>query len=135
MDREKELESMNTLKELHPLGQSYGIDADHMKKSELIEAIPGHESAPKKKRPPRDEARTKLKAARINAGVTQKALAERAGINQRTLQHYEQGSKKFDLAKIDTILNVCIILGAPLEDIIENPTLLNLISDYKQMFR
>lgn len=69
----------------------------------------------------------KLKEIRQSKGFSQSQLAEKTGINVRTLQHYEQGSKVFDNARIDTILKVCIALGCGLEDIIENPEYIDLL--------
>lgn len=69
----------------------------------------------------------KLKEMRQFRGLSQSQLAEKTGINIRTLQHYEQGSKNFDHARIDTILRVCIALGCKLDDIIENPEYVDLI--------
>ena len=62
-----------------------------------------------------------LKEKRQAAGLSQSMLAEKAGMSLRTLQHYEQGAKDFDHARIDTILKVCVVLNCKLEDIIENP--------------
>jgi transcriptional regulator with XRE-family HTH domain len=62
----------------------------------------------------------KLKEKRQTAGFTQSQLAEKTGINVRTIQHYEQGSKIFDHARIDTILRCCIALNCKLEDILDN---------------
>lgn len=69
----------------------------------------------------------KLKEMRQSRGLSQSQLAEKTGINIRTLQHYEQGSKNFDHARIDTILRVCIALGCKLEDIIENQEYIELL--------
>lgn len=69
----------------------------------------------------------KLKEMRQSRGLSQSQLAEKTGINVRTIQHYEQGSKIFDHARIDTILKICIALGCKLEDVIENPEYLDLI--------
>lgn len=69
----------------------------------------------------------KLKEMRQSRGLSQSQLAEKTGINVRTIQHYEQGSKIFDHARIDTILKVCIALGCQLEDVIENPEYVALI--------
>lgn len=69
----------------------------------------------------------KLKEMRQSKGLSQSQLAEKTGINIRTIQHYEQGSKIFDHARIDTILKICIALGCKLEDVIENPEYLDLI--------
>lgn len=69
----------------------------------------------------------KLKEKRIEAGLSQSQLAEKTGLNVRTIQHYEQGSKVFDHARIDTILKVCIALNCKLEDIIDNQEYIDLI--------
>ena len=69
----------------------------------------------------------KLKEMRQSRGLSQSQLAEKTGINIRTLQHYEQGSKNFDHARIDTILRVCIALGCKLDDIIENQEYVELL--------
>lgn len=69
----------------------------------------------------------KLKEMRQSRGLSQSQLAEKTGINVRTIQHYEQGSKIFDHARIDTILKVCVALGCQLEDIIENPEYIELL--------
>lgn len=63
----------------------------------------------------------KLKAWRQAKGLSQSQLAEKTGINLRTIQHYEQGSKNFDHARIDTIMRVCVALDCRLDDILENP--------------
>lgn len=69
----------------------------------------------------------KLKELRQAGGLSQSQLAEKTGINVRTIQHYEQGSKNFDHARIDTILKVCIALNCKLDDIIENPEYIDLL--------
>lgn len=74
---------------------------------------------------------SKLKITRQAKGLSQSQLAEKANMNVRTLQHYEQGSKVFDHARIDTILRVCLALDCKLEDIIENQEYIDLIKRYK----
>lgn len=74
---------------------------------------------------------SKLKTMRQTKGLSQSQLAEKANMNVRTLQHYEQGSKIFDHARIDTILRVCLALSCKLEDIIENQEYLDLIKRYE----
>ena len=69
----------------------------------------------------------KLKEKRQAAGFSQSQFAEKIGMSLRTLQHYEQGSKNFDHARIDTILKVCIALNCRPEDIIENQEYIDLI--------
>ena len=63
---------------------------------------------------------TKIKEVRTAKGLTQKELSEKSGLSIRTLQHYEQGGKNFDHARIDTLLNVCEALDCTLFDILEN---------------
>lgn len=70
----------------------------------------------------------KLKTKRLGAGLSQSQLAEKADINVRVLQHYEQGSKNFDHARIDKIFRVCLALDCKLEDIIEN-------DEYVELFK
>lgn len=74
----------------------------------------------------------KLKEKRQAAGLSQSQLAEKTGINVRTIQHYEQGSKIFDHARIDTILKCCVALNCKLEDVIENPEYIELLQKVPQ---
>ena len=69
----------------------------------------------------------KLKEMRQAKNLSQSQFAEKTGINLRTIQHYEQGSKNFDHARIDTILKTCIVLNCKLEDILENPEYVELV--------
>lgn len=73
----------------------------------------------------------KLKEMRLAAGLSQSQLAEKAGTNIRVLQHYEQGSKNFDHARIDILLKYCIALNCKLSDLIETPEYLELLSQYE----
>lgn len=72
----------------------------------------------------------KLKSKRLEAGLSQSQLAEKTNINVRVLQHYEQGSKNFDHARIDKILNVCLALDCKFDDIIENEEYIELFNKY-----
>lgn len=74
----------------------------------------------------------KLKELRRARGFSQIQLAEKTGLNVRTIQHYEQGSKNFDHARIDTILRVCIALDCKLEDILENQEYVDLLKKMQQ---
>lgn len=74
----------------------------------------------------------KLKEMRQAKGLSQSKLAEKAGLNVRTLQHYEQGSKIFDHARLDTILKCAIALECRIPDIIDNEEYLNLIQQYEK---
>lgn len=73
----------------------------------------------------------KLKQLRIKAGLSQSQLAEKAGLNVRVLQHYEQGSKNFDHARIDILLKYCLALNCKLSDLIETPEYLDLLKKYE----
>lgn len=73
----------------------------------------------------------KLKEVRQARGLSQSQLAEKAHMNVRTLQHYEQGSKIFDHARIDTILRVCLALNCKIDEVIENPEYIELLDKYR----
>ena len=62
-----------------------------------------------------------LKNARIAAGISQSELAKQAGVNFRMLQHYEQGTKNIDGAKIETLAAISRVLNCGIADILENP--------------
>lgn len=127
MSRKKELENMN-LSELLSVAHKYDISTDK-KKSELIEAILLIENPPKKKRGARNAARTKLKAVRVASGIGQRELSEATGINLGTLQHYEQGAKPLDSARMDVILKICSVLNCKIIDVIDNDELNNMFSE------
>lgn len=74
----------------------------------------------------------KLKEMRQSRGLSQSQFADKVGISLRTIQHYEQGSKNFDHARLDTILKCCIVLNCKLEDIVENPEYIDLIKKLPQ---
>ena len=69
----------------------------------------------------------KLKQLRQAAGLSQSQFAKKAEMSVRTLQHYEQGSKDFNNARIDTIMKACIVLNCRLEDIIDNQDYIELL--------
>lgn len=73
----------------------------------------------------------KLKEIRTAAGLSQSKLAEASGVNVRTIQHYEQGSKNLDHAKIDTLLKLSLALNCKLIDLIENEEYVKLIEKAK----
>lgn len=82
------------------------------------------------KRGPRNEGKTKLKALRVSSGATQLDVATRAGLNLRTYQYYEQGNKPIEGAKLETLLKICLSLNCKLDEIIEDPNLIELIKEY-----
>ena len=83
------------------------------------------------KRTPIKEAVTKLKAVRLQAGLSQSQLAKEADLNLRTLQAYEAGGRSFDNARIDTILKVALACNCSIEELIENKEYLELLNKYK----
>lgn len=74
----------------------------------------------------------KLKSLRKAAGLSQTQLAEMAGLNFRTLQHYEQGTKDLNAAKLQTLLKLCNTLNCDLFDIITDPIVLELLAVYER---
>lgn len=136
MDRKAELEKMTVLGGLSDLARQYNLDIDHMRKSEIIEAILKAEGSattpPTKKRGPRDKASTKLKALRVASGLGQLDVAVRAGLNLRTYQYYEQGAKPIEGAKLETLIKICLVLNCKLDQIIEAPELVDLITEYQK---
>lgn len=75
----------------------------------------------------------KLKGVRLAAGLSQSQLAEKTGINIRMIQHYEQGVKDLNGAKVETLLKLCNALNCSLRDIITAPETLRLLAAYEQM--
>ena len=73
----------------------------------------------------------KLKEMRLKKGYTQKDFAEIVGIKYRTYQDYEQGRRSIDNTDLATLLRICITLGCPIKDIIENEDTLKLLDEYK----
>ena len=73
----------------------------------------------------------KLKEMRIAKGYSQKEFAEIVGINFRSYQNYEQGVRSIDNTDLATLLRICITLGCPINDIIENEDTLKLVDEYK----
>lgn len=136
MDRKAELQKMTVLGGLSDLARQYGLDIDHMKKSEIIEAILKHEGAAttpeKKTRGPRHQAKTKLKALRVNSGHTQLEVATKAGLNLRTYQYYEQGNKPIEGAKLEVLLKICLTLNCKLDEIIDDPEVVKVITEYQK---
>lgn len=72
----------------------------------------------------------KLKQVRQDRKLSQSQLAQKAGLNVRTLQHYEQGTKVFDNAKINTILKIALALDCHIEDILENQDSIDMLKSY-----
>lgn len=73
----------------------------------------------------------RLKELRKAAGLSQTQLGEITGLNFRTLQHYEQGTKDLNVAKLTTLLKLCNALGCSLRDIITDPDTIEQLDAYE----
>ncbi len=59
-----------------------------------------------------------LKEIRQSRGLSQSQLAEKSGLTVRTLQHYEQGSRSIDGAKLNTLIDLATALNCSVSDIL-----------------
>ena len=66
-----------------------------------------------------------LKAIRTNKGYSQSELAEISSVNIRMIQHYEQGYKDINNAKLDTLLSLSIALECGVSDLLTSEDLKN----------
>ena len=60
----------------------------------------------------------KIKQIRKMGGLTQKELAKRCNISIKSVQAYEQGTRKLEKANKNTIIKICEILNCKEGDII-----------------
>ena len=74
---------------------------------------------------------SKLKDLRLKKGLTQQQLAMKANTNVRVLQHYEQGFKNFNHARLDILLKYCLALECKLSDLLDDPSILDLLKKYE----
>lgn len=77
-------------------------------------------------------AMTKLKIMREKAGLSQSQLSKATGIHYRTLQYYEQGQMSFDSARFDKIISAALVLNCKIEDLIENPDIIDKVKEYSK---
>lgn len=73
---------------------------------------------------------SKLQEKRIAAGLSQSQLAKAAGMAVGVLQHYEQGSRQIDGAKLETLADLAAALGCKIPDILESPDLVEKVRRY-----
>ena len=66
-----------------------------------------------------------LKKVRTEKGISQSELSKRSGVNYRMLQHYEQGVKNIDGAKIETLANIARVLNCGISEILDHPEKVN----------
>lgn len=63
---------------------------------------------------------TALKTMRESRGMSQSQLAKRSGISIRIIQHYEQGFRDINNAKVTTVVKLAEALDCGVRDIM-NP--------------
>lgn len=64
--------------------------------------------------------KNRLKWMREYKGMTQKELADKSGVNLAMIQHYEQGYKDINNAKVLTVLSLAEALGCDVYEIIND---------------
>ena len=67
----------------------------------------------------------KLKYIRKQKGMTRKELALKSGINIRTIEGYEQDKRDINLAYINTIVSLSIVLDCKISDLIDDKNLID----------
>lgn len=72
-----------------------------------------------------------LQEVRKSRGLSQSQLAAKSGVSVRMLQHYEQGYKNIDHAKLDTICNLAKALDCPITAVLTSPELKSKIESLK----
>lgn len=65
------------------------------------------------------QSETRLKARRVESGLSQRELAESAGVPLRTLQEYEQGRKDISKAQVAYLIMLAKALCCDVEDLVE----------------
>ena len=63
---------------------------------------------------------SKLGYLRNSKGFSQSELAEKCNISIKSVQAYEQGTRKLEKANKNTILKICEVLNCKISDIIES---------------
>lgn len=62
--------------------------------------------------------RVTIKAARVNAGLTQQEFAQKVNVGTKTVQNWESGASS---PRADKMPEICGVLGCKIEDIIFLP--------------
>lgn len=71
-----------------------------------------------------------LKEIREYREMSQKDLAEASGIPKRMIQAYEQGYRDINGAKLSTLLTLANVLNCSIEQIVDDPELIEKIHAY-----
>lgn len=77
----------------------------------------------------------KLKELREQRGISRPELSAASGVNIRTIEGYEQGKKDINGAKLKTLLKLCQALNCRLEDILEDPELIELLKLERELWK
>lgn len=64
-----------------------------------------------------------LKEVRIKAGMSQSKLSAASSVNVRMIQHYEQGTKDIDGAKLHTLIDLSIALNCKISNLLNDADL------------
>lgn len=65
-----------------------------------------------------------LKDIRIKRNMTQSDLADLSNVNVRMIQHYEQGFKDINKAKLETLIDLSIALKCSISDLLNDHELI-----------
>ena len=71
-----------------------------------------------------------LKEIRESRGMSQQDLADKSGINKRMIQAYEQGYRDIHGAKLSTLLTFVNVLNCSIDQIVDDPELIEMIHAY-----
>ena len=71
-----------------------------------------------------------LKEIRETRGMSQQDLAEKTGIPKRMIQAYEQGYRDINGAKLTTLVTFAHALNCPIDQIVDDPELIEKIHAY-----
>lgn len=74
---------------------------------------------------------TKLRALRLQKGLSQAKLAKQCGIPVRTLQKFETVPHQIDNTKLDTYYRLCSVLDCKITDILESEELIEKFNKIK----
>lgn len=73
-----------------------------------------------------------LQNIRLAKGLSQADLAQESGIKKQVIQHYEQGFRDLNGARLSTLLKLCLALDCRLSDILDDPETLDLLRKYEE---